>query len=213
MKPTKLGKEDYQICSRQRAYNGFFKLDRVTLKHRLHLGGWSPELTRELMTRGDAVGVLMVDPDREVVVLVEQFRVGAIQASEGPWILELVAGVVEQGESPEDVAVREAREESGVELSSLERITSCILSPGGCDEMAHLFYAEIDSTGVDGVHGLAEEGEDIAVVTLSLEEAFAMLDQHRFVNATVIIALQWLRQKREVLNRSDPEPVYSEACP
>lgn len=189
-KLVRFGAEDVEVVEREQVYRGFFKIERFLLRHRLFRGGWSKLLRRELVRRGDAVGVLLYDPRERVVVLVEQFRIGAI--ADQPWMVELIAGVIEAGESPEEVARREAQEEAGADVDHLQPICSCYLSPGGCDELVYLFYAEVDSTRIDGVHGLAGEGEDIRVVKVHIEEIVEMLEKDRLRNATLIIALRWL---------------------
>ncbi|MEZ4601387.1 MAG: NUDIX domain-containing protein [Syntrophotaleaceae bacterium] len=190
------GIEDFEILENHKSYSGFFRIRTLGLRHRLFNGGWSPPLTRELAERGHAAGVLLYDPDRDAVVLLEQFRVGALTDELGPWMLEIVAGMVKEGESATDVALRECLEEAGRAPERLIPICRCYLSPGGCSEQIELFFAEIDSTGMDGmVHGVEEEGEDIMVRVLPTGDAFAALDEGRIINASTIIALQWLRFK------------------
>ena len=188
------GENDFEILDNDLSYNGFFKIKKLSLRHRLFTGGWSPPLTRELADRGHAVGVLLHDPERDAVVLLEQFRVGAMDDEQGPWMLEMVAGMVKEGESATEVGLRECLEEAGQQPHSLTPIGRCYLSPGACSERIELFCGEINSTGMDGmVHGVAEEGEDILVRVLRTEEAFAALDEGRIINAATIIALQWLK--------------------
>ncbi len=186
-------KNDAEILSRTHVGGNFLKIFALQLRHRLFRGGWSQPMTRELLERGHAVAVLLYDPHRDTVVLVQQFRVGALAADRNPWLLELPAGVIEAGESPEEVAIREVREETGATITCVEKICSCILSPGGCSETAHLYYAEIDSSSIGGIHGLPTEHEDIAVVKLASAEAFAILKRDFSDNATLVIALQWLQ--------------------
>jgi ADP-ribose pyrophosphatase len=190
------GENDYEILDNELSYNGFFKIRKLDLRHRLFGGGWSQPLTRELADRGHAVGVLLHDPKKDAIVLVEQFRVGAMEDEQGPWMLELVAGMVKEGESATEVGLRECLEEAGREPHRLIPICRCYLSPGGCSEQVELFCGEIDSTGMHGmVHGEKGEGEDILVHVMTTEEAFAALEQGRIINASTIIALQWLRLK------------------
>ncbi|MGB0734098.1 MAG: NUDIX domain-containing protein, partial [Pontibacterium sp.] len=180
-----------QVLSTERCYDGFFKLDRLTLKHATFDGG-EVQVERELLVRRDAVCVLLFDPHNDVVVMVEQLRVGAYDHPRGPWMLEVVAGIVEDGETPEDVARREAMEESGVEVTELIPITCYSPSPGGTRENIHLYCALIDSTGIGGVHGLHAEGEDILVHLLDSVSLFSMVREGILNNAASIIALQWL---------------------
>lgn len=190
-----------EIVEREACFRGFYALDRLHLRHGLFRGGMGPLITRELFVRPDAVCVLPYDPLRDCVVLVEQFRVGALDKSAHPWLLELVAGMIDKDETPEEVARREALEEAGVTLGELRALTSYYPSPGGSDERVHLYVGRCDSAGVGGLHGLAEEGEDIRVLVLPFAEALAALAAGRLDNAASIIALQWLQLNRESLRR------------
>jgi ADP-ribose pyrophosphatase len=146
--------------------------------------------------------VLLYDPTRDAVVLVEQFRAGALTKTDAPWLLELVAGIVEPGESAEDVARRESVEEAGIELGELIPITGYLPSPGGCDEWIELFCALVDAPESGGVFGLDEEGEDIKVHVIPAIEAFALVQQRVVNNAAAIIALQWLQLNHDRLKGS-----------
>ena len=185
--------EDVEVVEKTTVYDGFFKMHRYKVKHRLVEGGWSPVLTRECFDRGPAVAVLLYDPYKDAVVLLEQFRIGAIDAQEGAWQLELVAGIVEPGETPEDVMHREAKEESGSDVLDYEYIVDYYPSAGGCNEKVHLYCGGVDSTDIGGVHGLPEEGEDIWVQVFPREEALHIMQEKYIHNAATIIALQWLQ--------------------
>ena len=185
------------IVRREKCYEGFYKLDRVHLRHELFAGGMSREISREVFVRHDAVCVLPYDPARDEVVLIEQFRVGALDKVANPWLIEMVAGLIDKDEQPEEVARREAVEEAGLELVELWPLTQYYPSPGGSDERVHLYVGRCDSRGAGGVHGLEEEGEDIRVLVWSLDEALAALDDGRIDNAASIIALQWLALNRD----------------
>lgn len=192
------------IESRETAYKGFFSIEKIRLRHALFKGGESGLMQRELFERGEAVALLLFDAARETVVLTEQFRIGALQDGTSPWLLELVAGMVEEGESPEQVAVREAQEESGCVVDKLLPVCQYWVSPGGSSERLHVFCAGVNSAGMGGIFGLQEENEDIKVHVLSAEDAFAAVRNGRINNAATIIALQWLqlnyaRVKEELL--------------
>ncbi len=187
---------DVEIVEREACFKGFYQLDRLHLRHRLFAGGMGKLISRELFVRHDAVCVLPYDPQRDCVVLIEQFRVGALDKSPNPWLIELVAGLIDKDEQPEQVARREAVEEAGLELAELWPLTQYYPSPGGSDERVHLYVGRCDSRGAGGVHGLEEEGEDIRVLVWSLDEALAALDDGRIDNAASIIALQWLALNR-----------------
>ncbi|MCX4026648.1 NUDIX domain-containing protein [Endozoicomonas sp. SM1973] len=199
--------QDTEITLQDRAYNGFFKIDRYQLKHRLFQGGWSQSLTREVMVRRPATAVLLYDPHHNQVVVVEQFRVGALAANDkNPWLIEIVAGIIETGETAEDVAIREAKEEANCDIQQLLPICEYYPSPGGCSEKLHLFCGIIDtSVVVEGVFGLAEEGEDIRVSCIPAKQAITMVQDGKINNAASIIALQWL-----ALNKSDIQERFSQ---
>lgn len=190
-----------EVVEKTTPYKGYFQLDRYRLRHRTFEGGWTGEMQREVFERGHAAAVLPYDPSRDTVVLIEQFRVGALAAGLEPWLLEVIAGIIEPGESAEGVVRREALEEAGCEISEVLEIGTFILSPGGCSETLAMFCARTDSRGLGGVHGLTEEHEDIRVQILPWTEALARLEGGQIVNANAVLALQWLALNRDSLRR------------
>ncbi len=188
-------KYQYQLVHREVCHQGFFRLERCTVRHELFSGG-SAEIAREVFERGHAAAVLPYDPDLDSLVLIEQFRIGAIGYPGGPWLLEFVAGVIEPGEDPEQVVRREAVEEAGCRIETLEPVAEFILSPGGCSERMYLFCGRVDARNAGGIYGLPEEGEDIRVEVVSFETAMALLEAGKVSSATTIIALQWLALNR-----------------
>jgi len=193
--------KDVETVERRTVYDGYFRIDRYRLRHRLHAGGWSGEMTREVFERGHAVGVLPYDPVRDEVVLLEQFRVGALAAGWTPWLIEIVAGIVEEGETAEDVARREAMEEAGCQVAELVHLHDYLVSPGGTSESVTLFAGRVDSAGAGGIHGLDHEHEDIRVFTLPADEALDLLARGSIRNALAVIALQWLALNRNELRK------------
>jgi len=195
----RFGAQDGRILDSTVAYNGHFEMRKLTLEHRCFGGGWSPPLVRELFERGDAVGVLPYDPVDDTVVLIEQFRPGAMRGDDSPWMLELIAGVVEEGEDDHEVVHREAMEEAGCEVSELVPIASFIPSAGACSEQVRLFCGRVSRAGIGGVHGLAEEGEDILVHSVPRDEVLQMVADDRIPNGHTLIALLWLQNHGEQL--------------
>ena len=191
-----MGKDDIDIIERENCFRGFYRLDRIKLRHRQFAGNMGPQLTRELFVRHDAVCVLPYDPQRDEVVLIEQFRVGALGKTETPWLIELVAGLIDKAEVPEEVAHREGEEEAGLTFSSLWPITRYFPSPGGSTEFVHLYLGRCSTEGVGGLHGLEEEAEDIRVTVWAYEDALQAVRDGRISNAASIIALQWLALNR-----------------
>jgi len=187
----------WKLLKTEPKYQGFFKVDLCHLSHQTYRGG-EIEVKRELFVRGDAVGVLLYDPAKDKVVLIEQFRVGAIN-EDNPWMLEIVAGMVEPEESITDVAQRECKEEAGVDVHSFEPIYTFYSSPGGCSEKIYLLCALIDSGQAVGFHGLEHEGEDIKVTVVDYSEIHDLLSSGKVCAAIPLIALQWLQLNRERL--------------
>jgi ADP-ribose pyrophosphatase len=187
------------VIKQEYLYRGFLSLKRIRLQHTLFEGGWSDEIDRELIDRGDCVAVLLYDPDVDAVVLIEQFRVGALGHSKTPWLLEIVAGVVESGESLEAVAYREAVEEAGCMIEELRYVCEYYSSPGALSERMTLFCGRVDSSIVGGVHGVLAEHEGINVWVVPFAEALEFMTQGKLNSATPIIGLQWLALNREQL--------------
>lgn len=196
-----------EILDKTVCYNGFFRMERYRLRHTLYRGGWSRDLVRELFERGHAAAVLPYDPVLDAVVLIEQFRIGALQAAAGPWLLEIVAGVMEHDETPEEVVRREAVEEANCQITDLLPICEYFVSPGGTSERISLFCGKVDASQAGGVHGLAEEAEDIKVVAVPATEAMHYVQTGRIISAAPIIALQWLQLHREALRQRWEVPV------
>jgi ADP-ribose pyrophosphatase len=188
-----------EILEHTRPYGGFFKLDRYNLRHRKHDGGWTPPLVREVLERGRTVALLPYDPVRDAVVLIEQFRIGAYTAGLDPWQIEVVAGVIEPGESAAEVARRETMEEAGCRVTDVERIGSVLLSSGASSEVSEMFCGRVDSDGVGGIHGLAHEGEDIRVTVVPAVGAIAHVNDGAVMSGYAVIPLQWLALNRERL--------------
>lgn len=191
-KKNTFDRNDVEILSQRSLYKGFFKANSYRFKHRLFAGGWSQELEREVFERGHAAAVLLYDLPRDALVLVEQFRFGALETCDNPWLLEMVAGIIEPGEVAAEVVRREALEEAGVTAGKMMPMLSYLASPGGSTEKLDLFLAEVDSAQASGLHGLANEGEDIRVQVISRTDAMVLLRQGVINNAATVIALQWL---------------------
>ena len=197
----KYGARDVRVTEDVDAFSGHYRIRRLTLEHRLFDGSWSGPITRELFDRGDAVGVLPWDPQRDELVMIEQFRVGAMRADASPWMLELVAGVVEGGESDEEVARRESREEAGLELTAVEPVACFFPSPGGCSEQVRLFVGRVDSGSAGGIHGCDAEDEDILVHRVPRQQLMEWLDEGIISNGLTLVAVQWLRIHGDALRQ------------
>lgn len=196
------GRNDFEIVEESTAWSGFWKLKLFRLRHRRFAGGWSATLTRELHCRGEAVGVLLYDPRLDALGVVEQFRIGAAFRAGSPWLLELVAGLVEEGETPAEVAVRETAEESGCVIEELVPVAGYYSSPGGTDEYFHLFCGRTDLSAAAELHGKPGEHEDIRLHVVPYADARELERQGRFNNAHTLIAMQWLHMHRDELRRA-----------
>ncbi|MGQ8707844.1 ADP-ribose diphosphatase [Serratia sp. TSA_198.1] len=199
--PVTLDKNDVEIIARETLYRGFFSLNLYRFRHRLFNGDMSPEVKREIFERGHAAVLLPYDPVRDEVVLIEQLRIAAIDTSSSPWLLEMVAGMIETGESVEDVCRREAQEEAGVEVGRCKPVLSYLASPGGTSERLSIMVGEVDATTAEGIHGLEEEHEDIRVHVVSREQAYRWVEEGAIDNAASVIALQWLALHHESLRK------------
>jgi len=193
MKKHRFGHSDYRLKSAETVFQGFFKMTQMIVQHRLFGGGWSKPLKRELFQRGDAVGVLLYDPRHQLVGLVEQFRPGALNEQHGPWQYELVAGMMNANEEPEQVAVRELQEETGLEVEKLLPICDYLVSAGGTDEKMHLFCGLVDLSERGGVFGHDGEGEDILFQVWSYDETLQAFSQGLLNSAAMSVALFWLQ--------------------
>lgn len=197
-----MSKNEIEILGKACVFDGYFRIDRYRLRHTLHQGGMSREIVREVFERGNAVGILPFDPDRDEVVMIEQFRIGAYAAGADPWLTEIVAGIIEQGESAEQVARREIAEETGLKVGDLWPMVRYLSSPGGASERVELFLGRVDARGAGGVHGLEFEEEDIRVFPLPYADAAAMVEEGKIGNAMTLIALQWLMLHRHEVMRA-----------
>ena len=190
---------EVELLERRDGYKGFFRLSVNKLRHRRFDGTMGPTITREVFERGNAVAVLPYDPDLDKVLLISQFLPGSYIAGLPSRPLQVVAGMVEKGESDEEVARREAVEESGCEIGRIVKAHAFLPSPGGSSERVTVFCAEADLSNAGGVHGLASEGEDIKVHVVDADEAIALLDAGRIEAAPAVVALSWFARHRDRL--------------
>lgn len=198
-----MSRDDVEIIEHTTLCQGYFRLDRYGLRHRLFEGGWSDELQREVFERGSAAAVLLYDPDRDVVVIIEQFRPGALAANyENPWLVEVVAGIVEEGDEREETVRREAIEEAACTITDLVPIVNVFASPGASTEIVSIFCGRVDSQGIGGIHGRIDEGEDIRVIVEDVDVSLGRLNDGKTYNMNLVIALQWLAINRETLRQT-----------
>ncbi|WP_413736930.1 ADP-ribose diphosphatase [Sodalis sp. RH21] len=199
--PVTFGKKDVEIIAREKLYSGFFSLERYRFRHRLFNGEMSGEVIREIFERGHAVVLLPYDPVRDEVVLLEQIRIASYDSSPTPWLLELVAGMIEPGETLEGVARRESQEEAGLDIGRCKPMLSYLASPGGTSERLTVMVGEVNALAAEGIHGLVEENEDIRLHVVSREQAYRWVEEGVIDNAASVIALQWLALHHESLRK------------
>jgi len=193
---------DVEILGAETGFARHLKVDVVRFRHRRFEGDWSEERVFDVVRRGAAAGILLYDPERDSVVLIEQFRVPALYAGRSPWQIEAVAGLIDEGETPEEVARREAVEEANLApVGPLVPIQTFLPASGSLDEAVFLFCGRVDSRDASGIHGLAEEHEDIRVVVKTIAEVEAMLDNGGIESAHTLISLYWLLRHRDRLRR------------
>lgn len=197
--PNQYQHDDLKIIKKETVYQGHFELQKITFRHKLFSGEISGDVVRELLIKGEAAALIAYDPKLDNVVLIEQVRIGAYDPTRktSPWLLELVAGMVDKGnEEPAEVAIREAKEEAGLEVTEVQHALSVWDSPGGQFERLHLFLGLIDSSQVKAgeVHGLLEEeNEDILVHVVSRKQAYEWVEGGTIDNVIAVIGLQWLQ--------------------
>ena len=202
-----MAEKKIEILSETTPFHGFFSVRQFELRHTLYKGGWSQTINREVFHRGNCAAVLLYDTDRDEVVMIEQFRMGALQLSEEQaWLLEIVSGAIEEGETAENVAHRESLEEANCNIETLIKINEFFTSPGGTSELLTLFCGKIDTLDVGGLHGLASEDEDISVTAMKFDTAYQLLLEGKILSAIPIIALQWLYINRDSLRQQWQSP-------
>lgn len=191
--------KDVKILKEETVFKGFFEMKRVHVQYKLFDGGLSNVVSREMFERGHAVAVLPYDPNTGEFVLIEQFRLGAMATSDSPWMIEVIAGMIEPEEDLADVCHRESLEEAGIVLNELQKVMTFLSSPGGTTERLHIFMAKTDATLAKGLHGLDSESEDIKVHRVGEAQALAWLNAGKIDNAAAIIALQWFFLNKQTL--------------
>lgn len=182
---------DIDILEKRTVFQGYFRVDSYRLRHRRFDGGWTNPMQREVFERGHAAALLPYDPLRRQFILCEQFRVGAYAAGMDPWQVEIVAGIIEEGQSPADVARRESVEEAGCEILDLWPVQRYLVSPGGTSETVYLYLGRISADSAGGFFGLPEEDEHIKARIVEEDELRRMLDAGLLTNAATLLMAQW----------------------
>jgi len=185
-----------EVITREHCFSGFLRLVRYRLRHSLFAGGWGPIIERERIEYLNSAAAILYDAMRDQIVMVEQFRIGALEHGRGAWTLEPVGGVLRAGEDASEVVRREAMEEAGCKVLDLEPIGAYHVSPGTSADRVRLFCGRVDAALAGGIHGLREEGEDTRVTVIDTEQAMKELYAGRIDTSVAIIAIQWLVMNR-----------------
>ena len=188
--------KDVVIHEKKRLFEKHFAMDLYRVSYKKFNGATTKIFDREIFERGtDAVALLPFDPVTQEVVLIEQFRPGALKDKVSPWLIEIVAGMIDIGESEIESAVRELQEESGliVKPSDLHYVNAVYPSPGGCSEKVTIYIGRISANHLLSHGGLDSEGEDIRVFKLPVKNAFECCRNGRINNAPALLALQHLQ--------------------
>jgi len=198
-----------QILQRKEVFHrSVLRIDEVQLQHQRFDGSMGPPITRLVLERGDSVAVLPHDPVNRVVLLCDQFRPPTVAHGPG-WLFEIPAGILEAGEDVEACARREMIEETGYSVDALDRIATLYLSPGGSSERIHIFHGRIAlRADAADTGGIESEGEDIRIIRMPVDEAFAKVRAGELLDAKTVVALQWLEL---MLARSNNDSRSSQA--
>jgi ADP-ribose pyrophosphatase len=185
-----------EVIARERCFSGFLRLVRYRLRHSLYAGGWSHAIERERIERLNAVAAILYDAIRDRIVMIEQFRIGALEHGRGAWTLEPIGGILNRGERADEVVRREALEEAGLEIQQPEHIATYHVSPGVSADRIRLFCGRVDAEKAVGIHGVKEEGEETRVRVLDAEQTISGLYSGSIDASSAIIGVQWLASNR-----------------
>lgn len=189
-KPRAVVKKVEPMCA------GFLRVNRYQIDVERHEGGWRT-LTWEVMERGNAVAVLGYDPVRDEVVLANEFRPGALIAGDYPFTDNLVAGGIAEDETPLDAAIREMKEETGLELRDPVIVhPGAFVSSGGTSEKIAIVCGIVDASLAKGTHGNPNESEDILSVVLSAQEFIRRVRAAEISDLKTVVAGYWLAERR-----------------
>ena len=181
----------FKIINKKNIHSGFFKMNEVTLKYKKYNGSWSNEIKRELFGGAQVSAVLPYDPKKNEIVLIQQFRPGTISKNYNNYLYEIVAGIIDDGESPETTAKRECLEETGCKVKKLTPIQGYFPAPGSSESFYNLYLAEIETFKGERIMGLKSENEDIFVKSYKISDVKEKLQTGKIINGLTLIALQW----------------------
>ena len=181
----------YKIINKKNLYSGFFSLNKYEFVHKKHNGEWTNTVEREVFSGAHVSTLLPYDPIKQEIILIQQFRAGVLSRYDEDHLYEIVAGIIDEGENPEDTAVRECFEETGCEVKKIHPIQSYFPAPGSSESYYHLYLGEIQAFDGERIRGLENENEDILVRSFKIDEVRQMLKEKKIINVLTLIALQW----------------------
>ncbi len=184
-------KPKYKIINKKNLYSGFFSLNKYEFIHRKHDGNWSKNIEREVFSGAHVSTLLPYDPIKKEIILIQQFRAGVISRYDENYLYEIVAGMVDSNELPEETAKRECLEETGCKVNKILPILGYFPAPGSSESFYHLFLGEINSFKGERIMGLETENEDILVKSYKVDHIREMLKKDIIKNGLTLIALQW----------------------
>ena len=181
----------YKINNKINLYSGFFSLNKYEFTHKKHDGEWTSTVRREIFSGAHVSSLLPYDPIKKEIILIQQFRAGVLSRYDDDYLLEIVAGIIDEGENPEETAIRECFEETGCEVKKIHPIQSYFPAPGSSESYYHLYLGEIQGFDGERIRGLEKENEDILVKSFKIDEVKQMLKEKKIMNGLTLIALQW----------------------
>ena len=181
----------YKIINKKNLYSGFFNLNRYEFVHKKHNGKWTDKVEREIFSGAQVSSLLPYDPIRREIILIQQFRAGILSRYNKDYLYEIVAGIIDEDENPEETASRECFEETGCKVEKILPIQTYFPAPGSSESYYHLYLGEIKSFEGERIRGLESENEDILVKSYKIDEVRTMLQEKKIMNGLTLIALQW----------------------
>lgn len=192
--------KDVTVHKKERVFQGFFAIDHYDISYKMYSGKTTPILKREIFERDhDAVAILPYDKKTDEIVLIEQFRPGALKDPVSPWLIEIVAGMIDDGETEEEACIRELQEEAKITITkeNLHLVNRVYPSPGGASERVSIFIADVDSSHLSSFGGLEIEHEDIRIFKVKAQEAFDLVKSMRICNCASLVALNYLQLNKD----------------
>ena len=181
----------YKIINKKNLYSGFFSLNKYEFIHEKHNGDWTNTVEREIFSGAHVATLIPYDPIKKEIILIQQFRAGIISRYDKDYLYEIVAGIIDDNESPQKTAKRECFEETGCVVKKIIPIQEYFPAPGSSESYYHLFLGEIDTFEGEKFKGLESENEDILVKSFKIDEIRKMLRDKKIKNGLTLIALQW----------------------